>query len=74
MASGRGGHVSRTPAAEMARLKVTYGQWWRIDHFTYLDPARERPVESFQAVERYGKHRFLNGCSAADLENKLIRG
>ena len=67
--------MSRTPAAEMARLRVTYGQWWRIGHFTYLRPDSPGTVESFQAVERYGtKHRFLNGCSAADLENKLIRG
>ncbi len=65
--------MSNTPGAQLARLKVAYGASWRIDHFTYLDPDRDRPVESFQAVERYGEHRFLIGGSAAGLENLLMR-
>ena len=51
--------MSRTPAAHLARLKVTY-QGWRI----------ERDGRRLVAVERATGHR-LNAATPGELENRL---
>jgi hypothetical protein len=53
--------VSRTPAAELARLKVTY-QLWKIS----------RTADGFTAIER-STGRKLTAGTVAELENALAQ-
>lgn len=59
--------MSRTPAAQLARLKVTYGRWLIYRHDS-------GGSEIFVADERYAEPaRRLIGSTPASLENELIR-
>jgi hypothetical protein len=53
--------VSTTPAAHLARLKVTY-QGWHLS----------RTADGFAAVER-GTGRTITADTLAELENQLVR-
>jgi hypothetical protein len=58
--------MSRTPAATLARLKVTYPQWW-IGRGTSLD--HEPQVG---AIHRQGQAPVLTAGSAVELEVLLL--
>jgi hypothetical protein len=62
--------MSRTPAAELARLKVQYPAW-RIDRRT-VEAASGPGYSRIVAVER-GTGRVLSDATVAGLEAKLGR-
>jgi hypothetical protein len=54
--------VSRTPARELARIKVSYPAW-----------RTERRGDLYIATERNGRQRVITATSLGELENELIR-
>jgi hypothetical protein len=66
--------VSATPAAELARLKATYGARWRIDRQEGSQETGSGPGSTyprFTARRRDGTH-VLRAKSIGDLERQIM--